>query len=178
MGCKGSDVRIISPRPTITLAIQIFLMTYISFFLFVILWLIFSGVYEPLTLFFGLLSVFIVLVITSLMEMPITSIRKFRYEKFFIYYFPWLLKEIIVAAVKTSSCVLGLRKFKSGSKRIKSSNKSGLGSVIYANSITLTPGTLTIEVSGNDLIVHALCDDSIIELEDGEMDNKVVGLEQ
>ena len=152
-------------------------MAYISFFIFSILWLIFSGIYEPLTLSFGVASVLIVTAIISILKMSAGSDGRFSYRNFFIFYLPWLLKEIVVSGIKTSSNVLGFKKFKSHAKKIKASQKTQLATVIYANSITLTPGTLTIEVNQDDLFVHALCDSSLTELEFGEMDKRVRDLE-
>jgi multicomponent Na+:H+ antiporter subunit E len=43
----------------------------------------------------------------------------------------------------------------------------------YANSITLTPGTITAEVSGNEFTVHALVRDGALDLEGGGMDRRV-----
>ena len=73
---------------------------------------------------------------------------------------------------------MGFRKFKSNAKKIKVSQRTPLGTVIYGNSITLTPGTLTIEVDQGNLFVHALCDSSLNELEVGEMDKRVSDLEK
>ena len=153
-------------------------MPYISFFLFGILWLIFSGVYEPLTLSFGVVSVLIVTAINALLKLSVSSKGSFSYKNFFIFYVPWILKEILVSGIKTSGAILGFRKFKSNAKKIKTSQRTSLGTVIYGNSITLTPGTLTIEVDQNDFIVHALCDRSLNELEVGEMDKRVSDLEK
>ena len=153
-------------------------MPYISFFLFGILWLIFSGVYEPLTLSFGVMSVLIVTAINALLKMSVSYKGSFSYKKFFILYVPWILKEILVSGIKTSGAILGLRKFKSNAKKIKTSQRTSLGTVIYGNSITLTPGTVTIEVGQGDLIVHALCDSSLNDLEVGEMDKRVSDLEK
>ena len=153
-------------------------MAYISFFVFSFLWLIFSGVYEPLTLSFGVASVLIVMAIISLLKMPSGSDGLFSYRNFFIFYLPWLLKEIVVSGIKTSSNILGFKKFESRTKKIKSSQKTQLATVIYANSITLTPGTLTIEVDHGDLLVHALCDSSLNDLEVGEMGKRVCDLEK
>ena len=153
-------------------------MPYFSFFLFGILWLIFSGVYEPLTLSFGVMSVLIVTAINALLRMPVSHKGTFSYRKFFIFYLPWVLKEIVVSGIRTSGAILGFRKFKSNAKKIKTSQRTSLGIVIYGNSITLTPGTLTIEVDQNNFIVHALCDSSLNELEVGEMDKRVSELEK
>ena len=40
--------------------------------------------------------------------------------------------------------------------RIPHTQKSDLGQVIFANSITLTPGTVTVETEENEFLVHAL----------------------
>ena len=156
------------------------LMAYISLSLFGILWLIFSGIYEPLTLTFGVVSVLIVTAINSLLNMSTVTEAKvsFSYKKFFVRYIPWVLKEIVVSGIKTSGAILGLRKFKSDAKKIQLSQRTPLGTVIYGNSITLTPGTLTVEVYKDNLFVHALCDSSLNELEVGEMDKRVTDLEK
>ena len=153
-------------------------MVYISLSLFGILWLIFSGVYEPLTLSFGVVSVLIVTAINSLLKMSADSESHFSYKNFFCFLLPWILKEIVVSGIKTSGAILGFRKFKSNAKKIKVSQRTPLGTVIYGNSITLTPGTLTIEVDQGNLFVHALCDSSLNELEVGEMDKRVSDLEK
>ena len=153
-------------------------MVYISLSLFGILWLIFSGVYEPLTLSFGVVSVLIVTAINSFLKKSSDSKVRFSYKKFFVSYLPWILKEIVVSGIKTSSAILGFRKFKSNAKKIKASQRTPLGILIYGNSITLTPGTVTIEVDQGDLFVHALCNNSLNELEVGEMDKRVSYLEK
>ena len=49
--------------------------------------------------------------------------------------------------------------------------------MIYANSITLTPGTITLDLRDGTLLVHALTDDTADGLKSGEMDAKVHRLE-
>lgn len=49
------------------------------------------------------------------------------------------------------------------------SQESDLGAVIYANSITLTPGTVTIKLSQDSLTVHALSEDAANKLASGAM---------
>ena len=56
---------------------------------------------------------------------------------------------------------------------VRASQKSRAGVATYANSITLTPGTVTVEVSGNDLTVHALVRAGADELEDGGINRRV-----
>ena len=56
---------------------------------------------------------------------------------------------------------------------VKSVQKTDIGTVIYANSITLTPGTVTLSVEGNTLLVHALDLQFMHALQEGEMDNRI-----
>lgn len=60
--------------------------------------------------------------------------------------------------------------------RIKSSQKTALGKVIHANSITLTPGTVTLSIEGDEILVHALTSRDAEILEGGEMDRRVSNL--
>jgi len=62
-------------------------------------------------------------------------------------------------------------------KTIKASQKTDIGKVIYANSITLTPGTVTVNLEGDQIMVHALLRESIEGLQAGEMDRRVTRLE-
>jgi multicomponent Na+:H+ antiporter subunit E len=60
---------------------------------------------------------------------------------------------------------------------VKATQKSELGRVIYANSITLTPGTVTIALDDDILIVHALTTGAAEGLNTGEMDRRVTAVE-
>ena len=53
-----------------------------------------------------------------------------------------------------------------------------MGKVIYANSITLTPGTVAIDLVDDEIIVHALLYKDVESLEIGEMDRRVTMLER
>jgi multicomponent Na+:H+ antiporter subunit E len=61
--------------------------------------------------------------------------------------------------------------------KVKASQKSELGQVIYANSITLTPGTVSLMVEEDGIIVHALSLEAAAELAAGDMDRRVTGME-
>ena len=56
---------------------------------------------------------------------------------------------------------------------IKTIQTSDIGTLVYANSITLTPGTVTLSVDGKNLLVHALDHDFMTGLQTGEMDKRV-----
>ena len=60
---------------------------------------------------------------------------------------------------------------------VKSSQKTVSGRVAYANSITLTPGTVTIQMDDETLEVHALSPEMAEDIKSGFMDKKVSQLE-
>ena len=62
-------------------------------------------------------------------------------------------------------------------KRIKITQKTDIGKVIFANSITLTPGTVAVDIIHNEVVVHALLKKDIDSLIAGEMDRRVSLLE-
>jgi multicomponent Na+:H+ antiporter subunit E len=57
--------------------------------------------------------------------------------------------------------------------KVEASQRTTVGIVTYANSITLTPGTITTGIKGNILTVHALTRDGALDLEAGGMDARV-----
>ena len=61
--------------------------------------------------------------------------------------------------------------------RFKPSQKTDVGLTVHANSITLTPGTITIEAGRDEFLVHALTREGAASLEGSEMDRRVAALE-
>ena len=61
--------------------------------------------------------------------------------------------------------------------RVRATQRSELGNTIFANSITLTPGTVALDVRGGSILVHALTDEAAAGLADGVMDSRVSRLE-
>jgi multicomponent Na+:H+ antiporter subunit E len=93
-------------------------------------------------------------------------------------YVPWLLLEIAKANIHVARVIwsptmpLRRRLFS-----VPTSQASELGNAIYANSITLTPGTVALDVRRDTILVHALTQDSQEGLETGDMDRRVTRLE-
>lgn len=89
-------------------------------------------------------------------------------------YWPWLFKEIAKSAWDVSRIILDPRLPISPTLlRVTTSQKSTVGVVTYANSITLTPGTISVEVGEGEILVHALTHDGAQSLQEGEMDRRV-----
>jgi multicomponent Na+:H+ antiporter subunit E len=90
----------------------------------------------------------------------------------------WLVKEVIVANIAVAACVWkGNGTINPRVIKITADQKTDLGKVIYANSITLTPGTVSIDLDGSEITVHALTDESAADLMTGEMNQRVCKVE-
>jgi multicomponent Na+:H+ antiporter subunit E len=96
-----------------------------------------------------------------------------------ISYWPWLVKEIVLSAWNVTRIILHPRLPISPTLvRVKASQKTDLGRTVYANSITLTPGTISVEVGREEILVHALTRAGAEELAGGEMDRRVTRFER
>jgi multicomponent Na+:H+ antiporter subunit E len=143
-----------------------------------VLWLLLSGHYDPLFLGLGMASVALTFFIASRMRVvdqegaPHTLIIRAAI------YLPWLMWEVIKSNVDvarrilTPSLPIAPRTF-----TIRASQTTAVGRVLYANSITLTPGTVTIDVRQNEFEIHALTSESAEEVRAGRMDRRVTQVE-
>jgi len=96
----------------------------------------------------------------------------------FWWYFPWLMKEIFIANVNVARVILNPKlPISPVVTHFRASQESDLGKTIYANSITLTPGTITTSIEGQDLEIHALTLKDIDGREEDEMDRRVSWVE-
>ena len=90
-----------------------------------------------------------------------------------------LLKEIVIANLSIANLVLRpTLRLQPQIFRVKTSLKSDVLKTLYCNSITLTPGTLTIDIQGDDILVHGLTDATRKELEGGALEVPFLALEK
>ena len=84
----------------------------------------------------------------------------------FLLYIPFLLWEIIKANIEVAIIVLSpTLPIKPAIVKAKTSLESDVGKLWLANSITLTPGTLTVDIDGNDYYIHCIkADDTSVEI--------------
>ncbi len=146
----------------------------------VVFWLLLSGYFKINLLVLGVISI----AITLYFSVKMRVLRHQGQEIYFplikiIPYWSWLFVEIIKSNIQVAKMILNpSMPIKPLLKVIPTDQKTEVGRVIFANSITLTPGTVAINISHDgDLIVHALHEDSIAELEEGEMNRRVTRLE-
>lgn len=151
-------------------------------FLF-IFWLILSGRYELKYIIIGMFAVGLVTAMTSdLLYSDKNNTSNRRVNLYFVIsclwrwfaYIPWLVKEIALASVHVASLVLDPKMpINPTLVKFKTQMKQEISLVTLANSITLTPGTITVDLNQNTYLVHALDSDSANSLESGAMQNRV-----
>lgn len=142
-------------------------------------WLLLSGYYfVPFLLAMGVLSALAVAMLGRRMDLIDHEGHPVQLSWRLIFYWPWLFKEIALSAWSVSRVILHPRLPISPTLvRAKPSQKTAVGVVTYANSITLTPGTISVEVTRSDILVHALTREAADGLLEGEMDRRVTRFE-
>jgi len=143
-------------------------------------WLLLSGLFTPFLLAAGAGCALAVLAFARRMDVidreghPIHLGWRALFS-----YWPWLIKEIAKSSWDVSRRILDPRLPISPTlARFRPSQKSELGLVIHANSITLTPGTVAVEVEAGEFLVHALTREGAAGLAGSEMDRRIAVLEQ
>lgn len=138
------------------------------------LWLLLSGHYVPLLIGLGLASSFAVVLIARRMDVIDHESQPLHVTWRALSYFPWLLIEIVKSAIDVSRAILSPRlALRRRLLEVPADQGHDLGRVIYANSITLTPGTVTIDTEGATLIVHCLTETAAAGLASGDMGRRV-----
>lgn len=141
-------------------------------------WLLLSGFFTPLLLSFGVLSLVIAVVVALRMDVIDHESHPIHLTWRIPAYWLWLLIQIIKANIDVAKTILGMGEPASPNIiNVKPSQRSELGQVIYANSITLTPGTISVELENGEIMVHALTRGSADDLATGAMDRRVTRLE-
>ena len=141
-------------------------------------WLLLSGHYVPLILALGAGSIAAVVWITHRMDAIDQETHPIHLAGKALSYFPWLLLEIVKANIDVAKAIINPKMpIEAKILRVDGSQQTDIGLVTYANSITLTPGTVTIWDEGTRLDVHALTPAAADGLLSGEMDRRVTNLE-
>jgi multicomponent Na+:H+ antiporter subunit E len=147
------------------------------FVVLAILWWLLSGFFEPLLLGFGLFSCALVVLIGWRMDVIDHEGHPVELGLRALTYFPWLTLEIIKSNIDVAKRICRAEPDISPQLfRTPASQASELGQVIYANSITLTPGTISLQIEGRRVLVHSLSRDGREGVESGEMDRRVTAM--
>lgn len=138
----------------------------------VVLWLLLSGLFKTQLIVLGVLSVVLVVWLASKMGVHQHQGQPIYFRFLHILqYWGWLGWQIALSNIDVTKRIWSAQvDIKPTLKRVSATPDTELGRVVYANSITLTPGTTAISFTPDDeILVHALHEDGIKELERGEM---------
>ncbi len=150
-------------------------------------WLLWSGLSTPgtehfhLMLFnFGLVSCAVTVWLSRRMGVLDSEGQPHHLVLRILRYLPWLAREIVVANLDVTRRVLSpSRPISPTLVELEVGQRTDLGRVIYADSITLTPGTISLffDAENRRLVVHSLSREGAEDLEAGEMNRRVCRLE-
>ena len=127
-------------------------------------WITLSGLFDPLHLGAGVICTALVAALTYEMEFvdrAKSPLRPFHLAPVpwhrLAWYSVWLLREIAVANWQVLKIVMNPRlPIDPVIVRFRTSLTTDLGRTTLANSITLTPGTITVQVNDDEFLIHAL----------------------
>ena len=142
------------------------------------LWLVLSGHYTPFLLAIGAVCTAFAVAVAMRMDVVDHEGHPIHLGFRIVLYWGWLTIQILVSALTVTRIVLSPRpRIDPVLETVPSSQNTDLGRVIFANSITLTPGTLTTSVTTQGIEVHALTRRGMDELKEGGMDRRVTQVE-
>ena len=151
----------------------------ISFISLAILWFILSGYLKTNLLVLGAISCVLVTIIAMKMRVYLSNNERLNFVIRMPLYLPWLFKEILISNLHVAYKILRVKPdIQPNSLSIRPSQKTNTGIALHANSITLTPGTISIDYDGDRILVNALTDHTAQGIIAGDIDkqfNKIEG---
>jgi multicomponent Na+:H+ antiporter subunit E len=148
------------------------------------LWLLLSGKYDLFHISIGFFASFCVTIIHIRInrylyyQKEISKSHTLSYRRL-LFYIPWLIWQIVLGSLQVAYLVLHPKvPINPSLVRFKTKLPNIAAKVILGNSITLTPGTLTISIDGDEFLVHALTDVSHSSIVDGSLPRQVAKLYQ
>ena len=149
----------------------------VTFVVLFVFWLLLSGKFDLFHIALGLICCAIVSAVSHDLLFTKSGIQ-YKIDIFlrFCLYLPWLIYQIVLANLHVAYMVLFPKKIEPQIIRFKTGLKSDLSMVTLANSITLTPGTITMDIAGEEFVVHALSKKVADDLLTGDMERRVAGI--
>lgn len=148
---------------------------FVSLFLF---WLLLSGFFTAFLVLAGVGCALAVVGFARRMDVVDAEGHPIHVSAATWLYWPWLLQEIVKSAWQVS-CIIVHPKLPISPTlvRFKPTQKTDVGLVIHANSITLTPSTIAVEVGADEFLVHSLTRSGAQGVVNSEMDRRVTACE-
>ena len=143
-----------------------------------LLWLALSGIYTPLLLTLGAASVAACVYLSWRMDVIDHEGVPFHLTAHVAAYVPWLAREVVLANIDVARRVIDPKlPISPVLFEVEAGQSHDIGQVIYANSITLTPGTVSVDLSAGKIQVHALSKEAAADLREGEMNRRCIQVE-
>lgn len=147
--------------------------------LLIIAWLLWSGMLKPLLLILGAFSCLLTVYLTHRMGYFRDQVFAFGFGMRLLAYWAWLAREVWRSSLDVARIVINPKlPISPQIVKIKASVNHPVDQAILGNSITLTPGTLALDVHRGIIQVHCLNKAGADELKSGEMDRRVAALRQ
>lgn len=145
--------------------------------LLMLAWVLWSGFFKPLLLGLGVFSSLLVVYLAHRMRLFDAEVFDWRFLVRLVRYWAWLGKEIVRSSLEVTRVVLspGLP-ISPTVAAFDSRCRNATDQAILGNSITLTPGTLTLQIEDGRFDVHALTEAAARDIMGGEMDRRVSAL--
>ncbi len=151
----------------------------VLFALLMAAWLLWSGIFKPLLLVLGVFSCLLTIYLKHRMGYFETDVFALGYGRRLLTYWVWLAKEVIKSSLDVARIVIDPKlPISPRVVTIKASCTHPVDQAILANSITLTPGTLALDVHNGEISVHTLTQAGADDLMSGEMDRRVAALRE
>ena len=145
--------------------------------LLIVAWVLWSGLFKPLLLGLGALSCALVVYIGKRMGYFDNELFAFRYDHRLLGFWAWLAAEVIRSTIEVARIVLSpAMRIEPRVVEINTGDFGPVDQALLGNSITLTPGTLTVDVQDDRMLVHALTEAGAEALRDGAMIRRVAAL--
>lgn len=149
-----------------------------TFVLLFAVWLLWSGHTEPLLIGLGVASCALVVWLSAKMELVDEEAYPFHLSLKLLGYIPWVLWQVVITNFDAARIILHPKlPIHSHLIRLNVNQRTSLGQVIHANTITLTPGTVTLDVRNNTFLIHALTREAADADDTGDLDRRVSKLE-
>lgn len=146
---------------------------YVSFLLY-LFWLLLSGHFDALLLAMGALSAGLVVWFLRRMDRADGDPGTLVPGLGLVGYLGWLMGCVVKANIDVARRIWHpALPIQPNWTRLDTEVSTPLEKTLYANSITLTPGTLTTEVLGDHFMIHSLSKEGIEELRGGEMERRI-----
>ncbi|MBT5241412.1 MAG: Na+/H+ antiporter subunit E [Rhodospirillaceae bacterium] len=143
-----------------------------------VFWLTLSGHYTTFLITSGVISAVAIALLAYRMDVADREGHPIHLGLSALTYWPWLVWQIILSALNVTRIIINPSLPISPTlTRVKMSQKTDVARVTYANSITLTPGTISVDIEGDEILVHAITRDNASDLEAGGMDRRCTQFE-